>query len=122
VIPTPSSQNMHSGDYNDEIKSCHWRVAASRFSGFCKLSGRQPASDLMFCADQAVFSITLDTDGKTEIHKVVDLPDDATAYLIWISAANQSSLRQRLTLLVTEVDSIEMKPSAGRPAENVSLF
>ncbi len=44
----------------------------------CQSTNQSPAADLMFCANQAVFSLTLGGDGKTEMHKVVDLPDDAT--------------------------------------------
>ncbi|CAG0935860.1 hypothetical protein TFLX_04711 [Thermoflexales bacterium] len=44
----------------------------------CQAADPPPAADLMFCANQAVFSITLGNDGKTEMRKVVDLPEDAT--------------------------------------------
>jgi Tol biopolymer transport system component len=44
----------------------------------CQSANQSPPADLMFCANQAVFSVTLDSDGKAEMDKVVDLPDDAT--------------------------------------------
>jgi hypothetical protein len=44
----------------------------------CQAANRSSVADLMFCANQAVFSITLGNDGKTEMRKVVDLPEDAT--------------------------------------------
>ncbi len=44
----------------------------------CQVANPSPTADLMFCANQAVFSITLGNDGKTEMRKVVDLPDDAS--------------------------------------------
>lgn len=44
----------------------------------CRSGNQSPATDLMFCANQAVFSITLGNNGKTEMRKVVDLPEDAT--------------------------------------------
>jgi WD40 repeat protein len=44
----------------------------------CQATNQSSAADLMFCADQAVFSVTLGNDSKTEMHKVVDLPEDAT--------------------------------------------
>ena len=51
---------------------------ASMIMVSCQTANQQPAPDLMFCANQAVFLITLGNDGKTEMRKVVDLPDDAT--------------------------------------------